>query len=204
MTILLVRHGETEWNLQRRFQGRLDSPLTTRGIAQADAIGRLLAALPEAATAPIVASPQGRAYRTAEIIRERLGAGRAIAVDDRLREHSLGSWDGLTYRQIAARSPGIFDGDGRHEWYFRSPDGDSHAAFAARIGDWLAEQDERASIIAVAHGLVGRVLRGRYAGLSRAVALTLPVPQDRIFRLSAGAIEELRVQPVSADAGGRG
>ena len=70
MTILLVRHGETEWNRTRRYQGWSDSPLTPRGLAQAEAIGRRLAGLPEAAGAAIVASPIGRASRTAEIIAE--------------------------------------------------------------------------------------------------------------------------------------
>ncbi len=74
VTILLVRHGETEWNRERRYQGRFDLPLTERGVAQARAIGRLFAALPDAAAASIVASPQGRARRTAKIIREELSA----------------------------------------------------------------------------------------------------------------------------------
>ena len=199
MTILLARHGETQWNLERRFQGRFDSPLTERGILQARAIGRLLMGLPAASSAPIVASPQGRARRTAEIIREELGSTRRVRVDERLREHSLGAWDGLTYREIEARCPGIFDGDGRHEWYFRAPAGESYAGLTARVGDWLAEQDSDALIVVVAHGLVSRVLRGLYAGLPRAVTLTLPVPQNRIFRLAAGSIETLAVPSDSGD-----
>jgi broad specificity phosphatase PhoE len=193
VTILLLRHGETEWNLERRYQGRFDSPLTERGAAQARAIGRLLAGLPAAVAAPIVASPQGRARRTAEIIREELGSAGAVRVDERLRELTLGSWDGLTYGEIEAVSPGIFD-DGGPEWCFRAPDGESYDAFAARAGEWLGEQNDAAPIIVVAHGLVGRVLRGLYAGLPREVALTLPVPQDRIYRLSNGAIEQLAVE----------
>ena len=58
MTIFLVRHGETEWNRARRYQGWSDSPLTERGIAQAEAIGRRLLTLPEASGAEIVASLQ--------------------------------------------------------------------------------------------------------------------------------------------------
>src|SRR4051812_50088063 len=69
-TILLVRHGETEWNRIRRYQGWLDSPLTPEGIAQAAALGRRLLLLPEAAEAAIVASPLGRARHTAAIIAE--------------------------------------------------------------------------------------------------------------------------------------
>jgi probable phosphoglycerate mutase len=61
----------------------------------------------------------------------------------------------------------------------------------ARLDEWLAEQDEAASIICVAHGLVSRMLRGLYARLPATVALSLPVPQDRIFRLSAGSVETI-------------
>jgi probable phosphoglycerate mutase len=191
VTILLVRHGETLWNRERRNQGRFDSPLTERGIAQARAIGRFLRNLPEAGSAPIIASPQGRARHTGELIREQLAGVCALRSDDRLRELTLGAWDGLTFREIEALSPGIFDGDGRHEWWFRAPNGESYGGFAARLADWLAEQDEAATIIAVAHGLVSRTLRGLYGGLERAAALRLPVPHDRIFRLSGGRIEKL-------------
>ena len=100
----------------------------------------------------------------------------------------------MTYGDVAKRSPAIFDGDGRYDWYFRSPDGESYDAFARRIADWLSELEQSAPIIVVAHGLVSRVLRGLYASLPRAVALTLPVPQDRIYRLSNGGIEQLAVE----------
>jgi len=199
MTILLLRHGETEWNRERRHQGRFDSPLTGRGIAQARAIGKLLRRLPEAAAAPIVASPQGRARHTAEIIRDELRATGPLHIDDRLREHSVGSWDGLTYREIEAEVPGIFAGEGSHAWYFRPLDSEGYAAFAARLGEWLDEQDEAAPVIAVAHGLVSRVLRGLYAHLPPPVALNLPVPQDKIFRLSGGAIEAIAASPVGGE-----
>jgi broad specificity phosphatase PhoE len=203
-SLLLVRHGETEWNLQRRFQGRLDSPLTENGIAQAHAIGRLCASLPNAALARIVASPLGRARRTAEIIVEHLSDAPELALDERLRELSIGSWDGLTYRDIAMRSPKIFDGDGRHEWYFRAPGGEPYEDFATRLGEWLTETEalDALLLVAVTHGIVSRVLRGLYARLPRETALTLPVPQDRIFRLSGGSIDELLVRTQSA--GGRG
>jgi broad specificity phosphatase PhoE len=199
--ILLVRHGETEWNLQRRIQGRLDSPLTERGRAQAHAIGQLVRSLPDAAFVRIVASPLGRAQRTAEIIAAHLDAEAELVIDDRLREISVGSWDGLTYRDIEIRSPGVFDGDGRHDWYFRAPDGETYAAFAARVAEWLAEVTEARLLVAVTHGIVSRVARGLYARLPRAMALTLPVPQDKIFRLAEGAIEEIAV-PAHLDGGG--
>jgi broad specificity phosphatase PhoE len=191
VTILLVRHGETEWNRARRNQGRFDSPLTARGVAQARAIGRILAALPEAAAAPIVSSPLGRARRTAEIIRTELGGTPPLHIDERLRELTIGAWDGLTYDEIEALAPGIFEREGP-QWWFCAPEGEGFEIFAARVGAWLAAQDEGAVVVAVAHGLVSRVLRGLYLALPQAQALRLPVPQDRIFRLSGGRVETIR------------
>jgi len=187
VTILLVRHGETEWNRARRYQGWSDSPLTPRGIAQAEAIGRRLCALPEAAAAEIIASPIGRARRTAEIIAECLGRAAPPRFDERLREISLGSWDGLDRREIMSRIGASFE---EFEWYFRTPDGEDYQTFAGRIAAWLAEQGN-GPVIAVCHGVVTRVLRGLYASLPRQEALRLAVPQDRIFRLADGRIEEV-------------
>ncbi len=193
--MLLVRHGETLSNLERRYHGRLDSPLTERGVAQANAIGRQIAALLKGQSAEIVSSPQPRALRTAELIRERLGSTVGpVIIDNRLCEISIGEWESLGHDEIAACAPGIFDGDGRYEWCFSAPGGETYDAFAARIADFLGDIDDAPSLIVVTHGIVARVLRGLYAGLSRSVALALPIPQDRIFRLSEGGIEEIVVE----------
>ncbi len=189
MTIFLVRHGETEWNRARRYQGWSDSPLTARGIAQAEAIGHRLRALPEAAAAEIVASPIGRARRTAQIIAECLGRTAPLRFDERLREISLGSWDGLDRAEIRSRMGEKF---AEFEWYFQTPDGERYEGFAGRIAGWLEAVGD-GPVIAVCHGVVTRVLRGLYAGLPRADALHLPVPQDRIFRLAGGTIEDIAV-----------
>jgi broad specificity phosphatase PhoE len=195
--ILLVRHGQTEWNRISRYQGWSDSPLTNRGIAQAQAIGRTLSMMVDSISAEMVASPTGRARHTAEIIHAALGRTAPLRFDDRLREISLGSWEGLDRAEIAARVPGVFDGDGHDEWYFHTPDGETFEIFWARVADWLASVRGQ-SVIAVTHGIVTRVLRGLYAGLPRAAALSLPVPQDRIFRLAGGLIDELRVDEPDA------
>jgi broad specificity phosphatase PhoE len=189
MTIFLVRHGETEWNRARRYQGWSDSPLTARGIAQAAAIGHCLRTLPEAAAAAIVASPLGRARHTAEIIAEVLRYAAPLRFDDRLREISLGPLDGLGRREIRALMGTAFV---EFEWYFQTAGGQTYDDFAGNIAAWLRDIGD-APVIAVCHGVVTRVLRGLYAGLPRAEALCLPVPQDRIFRLSGGAIEEIVV-----------
>jgi broad specificity phosphatase PhoE len=193
--MLLVRHGETLSNLDRRSHGRLDSPLTERGVAQANAIGRHIATLLKGQSAEIVSSPQPRALRTAELIRERLGSiVGPVMIDNRLCEISIGEWEGLCHDEIAACAPRIFDGDGRYEWCFGAPGGETYDAFAARIADFLGDIDDAPSLIIVTHGIVARVLRGLYDGLPRLVALSLPIPQDRIFRLSEGGIEEIVVE----------
>jgi probable phosphoglycerate mutase len=191
-TIFLVRHGETEWNRIRRYQGWSDSPLTDAGRAQAQAIGRRLSTLPEIRSAELVASPLGRARHTAEIIRQCLGRSEPLRFDDRLRELSFGSWDGFTRAEIAALMPGAFDEERRDEWYFATPDGETYEVFAGRVGAWLAEiQSGGQSLIVVTHGVVTRILRGLYAGLPRAAAMRLPVPQDRIFSLAHGTMVEI-------------
>jgi len=208
--MLLVRHGETQANLDGIYHGRLDSPLTGRGREQALRIGGHLASMAGAARFRIVASPQPRAVQTAHIIADCLGSAIAdILLDDRLREVSIGAWEGLSHAEIEKLEPGTFDNDGRHDWFFRAPGGEPYESFSARVADWLREFSATPSRVVVTHGIVGRVLRGIYAGLPRLEALALPIPQDRIFRLSDGAIEEIlietngtAVRPASAEANG--
>jgi probable phosphoglycerate mutase len=184
--LLIIRHGESEWNLERRWQGWLDSQLTRLGLEQAR---HRAAGLASNGFAPVCvhSSDLGRARRTAEIIAQCLGNTAPLRFDERLREISLGSWDGLDRRDIRSRMGVGFE---EFEWYFQTPDGETYDGFAGRIAGWLAEQ-EGGPVIAVSHGVVTRVLRGLYANLPRAEALRLPVPQDRIFRLGHGSIEEI-------------
>jgi probable phosphoglycerate mutase len=187
--IYLIRHGETEWNAQGRFQGKLDSRLTDTGLRQAEAIGTRLAELDLSFDA-FVTSPLGRTRQTTAIIAECVHLPAAQS-DDRLAEVSLGSWDGLTHIDIDARWPGLLDGSTPFDWFFRSPDGESYDAALLRAEYWLREQ--QGVTVAVSHGLVGRIIRGAYSGLSRTEALSLPVPQDVIWRLSNGRIDPIHV-----------
>jgi len=85
-----------------------------------------------------------------------------LRLDDRLRELSFGSRDGLRRSEIAALQPGTFDGESSHEWYFATPDGETYEVFAGRVAAWLAEAGD-GPLIVVTHGVVTRVLRGLYA-----------------------------------------
>lgn len=202
MTLYLVRHGQTQFNLARRYQGALDSPLTALGVEQAGRMGAVLATLVPPGT-PMVCSPLGRARHTAEIIMRTAGLA-APTLDSRLAEISLGAWDGMTDEDIDFTFPGARDGTSRWDWHFASPDGERYEAMAARLGDWLAEATaSEGPLVAVSHGMAGRVLRGLYADLNRDEALKLDVPQDAVFRLAEGRIERIDCLPLETVGDGR-
>jgi len=184
--ILLARHGETEFNVARRAQGLVDSPLTPRGVRQAHATADLLADLVERETGPwrMVSSPLGRAVATAEIFSARLRL--PFTHDARLREHSMGAFDGLHASEFVPR----FRTDvPPHERPFHTPEGESYEALAERLSAFLSEVGPADRIIAVSHGAAGRVLRGLAGGLNREAMLTLEIPHGAVFRLHNGQVD---------------
>lgn len=187
MTLYLLRHGETLWNTQGRFQGQLDSPLTPTGIAQADLMARRLAQEigPNPDRFNLAVSPLGRARQTAD----RLTAAIPLAAKDEphLMEVTIGSWDGMTLYEIDQEYPGALTGTDAFDWYFRSPDGETFDQIHARATAWLA--DIATPTIAISHGLTGRIIRGAYLGLSQREMLTLPVPQNGFYRLQDGQVD---------------
>ncbi len=196
--IYLVRHGETAWNREGRMQGQLDSRLTARGAAQARRIGQTLRALIDQGDGySMVASPLGRARRSASIICDVLGrdAG-AFATDDRLKEIGWGEWEGLTHDEIEARHPGELARRRRDLWCYAPRGGESYEAVAARVKDWLDEIAPGQRLIVVAHGTMGRVLRGLYANLPIPELVALERPQDALFRLHGGEVVRIEAGPV--------
>jgi probable phosphoglycerate mutase len=181
-TIFLVRHGRTEWNATGRYQGRLDSPLTDRGLAQAEAYGQLLAAY--GLTEPVAChvSPLGRARATAALMARSLSL--ALRNEPRIVEVSIGVWDGMSEYEIDAEYPKLRDGAGR-AWYFRAPGGETLEAARARAADWLADIND--TTIAVTHGVIGRIIRGTYLGLADGPMMDLTSGEDRMYMLRAGA-----------------
>jgi broad specificity phosphatase PhoE len=185
--IYLLRHGETEWNAQGRYQGKLDSPLTRRGRKQAEDVGRLLSAILKGRNVALHVSPLGRTRETAEIICNFIDA--APVIEPRIREVSIGSWDGLTHIDIDGGWPGRLDGCNAYDWFFHAPDGESYQEALVRVSSWLT--DLKGVTVAVSHGLAGRIIRGAYLGLTREQTLTLPVPQEIIWHLLDQRVEAL-------------
>ena len=111
MNVLVVRHAESVWNRDGRWQGQADPPLSSAGAAQARAAAAALGSID-----CIVTSDLERARSTAEIIADALGAGPVI-VDDRWRERDVGRWQGLTVDQIERDYPGaLASGDRPPGW----------------------------------------------------------------------------------------
>lgn len=191
--IILVRHGETHWNVEHRFQGQKDSPLTERGRRQAAAMAGLVRDLirREGGAWRLVASPLGRAHDTATVIAD--ATGLALETDPRIMEINVGDWEGLTWTEVSAGR----DASSRH-WIFDAPGGETHDDVQARIEDFLAglppEPDRR--VVVVSHGAAGRVMRGVYVGLDREAMLDLDVPQDAVYRLQNGQIDRFDCEPV--------
>ncbi len=102
MHLLLIRHGETDWNNERRIQGNTDTPLNTCGIEQAEQLATRIA---EEKIDALYTSPLARARMTAEIIGQKCGL--APNLDDRLREKSVGDLESLTVEEVERRYPNL-------------------------------------------------------------------------------------------------
>lgn len=153
--VLLVRHGQSEWNAEGRWQGQADPPLSPLGRTQAAA-----AAGAAGAVAGIVASDLQRAWVTAEIIADHLGVG-PVRPEPRLRERDAGEWTGLTRTEINARWPGYLL-DGR-----RPPGFELDDAILGRVFEALAALHHHhpgEAVLAVAHAGVIRAVE-RHIGI---------------------------------------
>ncbi len=138
----MVRHGQSEWNADGRWQGQEDPPLTDLGRAQARQAARAVGAVDG-----IFASPLDRAATTASIISEELGVGPVITLPG-LMERNAGEWQGLTRSEIAELHPGYLE-DGR-----RPPGWEDDDLVEARVLgalDAIAREHPYGSVVAVAH-----------------------------------------------------
>lgn len=146
-TILLARHGETDWNRDGRWQGWADPPLNDTGRTQARALAEQLRATPFDA---VYSSDLRRARETAEIV----AAPHAVPVvaDPGLREIDIGSWSGLTRAEIDERFPAGERPDGETR--------DRHTARVLEAVERIARENPGRRILLVTHGGTMRALHG--------------------------------------------
>ena len=191
VTLYFCRHGETQANVEKRFQGRtVDTPLTSRGREQAHAVAQSLKEdVSDPAVLTYVSSPLQRARTTMEIIRADLGLPQsAYRTDDRLQEIDLGAWDGLTDAQARALDPAAFEQRGNDKWNVRVPGGgENYADVAARAESWI--RDMTADTFAVAHGAFTRILRGLFMGVDWKAMSNLDEKQGVLFRVRGNTIK---------------
>ncbi len=186
-TIYFVRHGETVWNTERRLQGSLDSRLTNEGLAQAlENAQTLEEALPNIATLAFVSSPLGRARMTMDLIRARLALPvPGYVVEERLAEVRFGDWEGMTFKQIESNFPDQWAERQRAKWTHAPPNGESFAQASERLKAWVGEL--KSDTVVVAHGAVGRILRGLNLGMpEEKIAYSGDPLHDRVYRLVNG------------------
>ena len=182
--LLLIRHGESEWNAVGRWQGQADPPLSERGLQQAEAAARMLGTFES-----VTASPLRRAADTAVIIAAELGVG-PVPTDPDLMERDAGPWQGLTRDEIEAGWPGHLDSGTRPEGY------EDDVALMGRVGAGLGRVVARteSEALVVTHG-----------GVIYALEKACGEPWTRIANLAGRWIEWLdgglalgpRIEPIT-------
>ena len=179
--LILIRHGETFWNAEGRLQGQSDSPLTPRGVAQAQAIARRLQ---HEAFSALYASHLQRVLDTAAPIAAM--SGHRVQVDPRLQERAYGIFEGLTHPEASVQHAAVYQ-----EYQtnlspdFAIPQAESTSQMLARGRTVLTELAERhpgERIVIVSHGSFLRVM------LSHMLGIPLDIKQR--FRLANGSLSE--------------
>lgn len=184
MTVYLARHGETVWNAEGRYQGRLDSPLTDTGRAQARSTAETMR---ERGIERLLCSPLGRARDTAHVVEKALGL--VPEIDDDLCESDIGRWEGLTRDEVESAYPGELARREEDRLHYRPPGGESLVDMLVRARAVAGRLDGRTTLI-VAHSAINRVLVAALIGWEDRIA-DIYQPHHVIYRIdrAAGATE---------------
>jgi 2,3-bisphosphoglycerate-dependent phosphoglycerate mutase len=171
--MVVIRHGETLWNLDGRYQGHADSPLTEKGIAQAEAVGKRMKQYPFDV---LYSSDLPRAYRTAQCIAT--NTQQKIVIDTRLRERNLGIFQGMCREEFVQQHPEIYAQYQANLLDYVIPQGESIRQCYQRSMEYfetLAQHHAGATIVLVTHG-------GILANLLKC-ALNIPLQAPRNFHV---------------------
>lgn len=177
----MIRHGETDWNLEGRFQGQTDIPLNFKGRQQAAYNGRKLKGIiGNPSDWQFVASPMGRTRNTMEIARLQMELEpKEYDTDERLIEITFGDWEKSTLAELASKNQFDIQRRQLNKWNFTPPGGESYASGSVRAEPFFAEL--AAPSIIVTHGGIIRAVRHLIEGMDGNEAATLSIPQDKIY-----------------------
>jgi broad specificity phosphatase PhoE len=172
--LILCRHGETDWNVEGRYQGQDDPPLNGQGVAQAR---QLAEELRDVGLEVLYSSPLRRALQTAEVVATTLGL--PLNVDRRLMEIHQGDWQGRLRAEIAARYPALFRRWQSEPWAVTPPGGENLARVQSRVYAALDEiltchPDDCVGL--VTHRIPIALIKVRYQGLEPDVVRTIQLP----------------------------
>ncbi len=192
--IYFARHGQTDWNAERRLQGQRDIPLNSLGRVQAAQSGEILRDLfardnLRAADLDYVSSPLGRARETMELMRTGLGLPPSdYRIDPRLMEMSFGRWEGYTYEELQLREAAGLAARERDKWGFVLPEGESYEQLVVRVRDWY-ESIGRDTVVA-AHGGVCRALIAHLGIEPKETASLGDIGQGCLYVFAAGGMTQ--------------
>jgi probable phosphoglycerate mutase len=179
--VFIVRHGQTEWNIEGRRQGQLDSPLTDIGRGAAQRAGTILSGLDADA---LFSSPLGRAWQTAQIIDDVLGLG--VQSEAGLQEIDHGELAGRTNHEIEESNPGLLEERRSRLYDWRFPDGESYsdgdrraAAVLRRIETVPARRP-----VLVTHEMIARMLLRNLLRLNPEDALGRSFAQGAVYQVA--------------------
>lgn len=161
-TLILVRHGQTDWNVNARYMGWTDEPLNDEGMRQAESVARRLCHWPISA---VYSSPLQRAARTAEIVARPHSV--VVKEIDELGEMRIGAWEGMFAREIAAAYPDLWRTWRTNPGDFRMPGGESLGEVRQRVTtafDRITAAAEGKMVLAVTHDVVVRLLSAHCLG----------------------------------------
>lgn len=183
--IYIIRHGQTVWNLEGKKQGRKDSPLTLKGIKQGQNIANYLKNK-NLLNFQLVISPQWRCQQFASIICELVNKEFSDCIlEEGLREHSFGLWEGKTEFEIENEFPGFLEKRYKPDnyWSYIVPMGESYELLSKRV-EKVLEKYKNKNIIFVCHEMVSKVIRGHVLDLGKEEILRSKHPQDVIYEIN--------------------
>lgn len=187
MLLYVIRHGQTDWNAERRMQGQRNIDLNAVGREQARGNGLLLKDIlgDDIVSYDFVASPLARTRETMEIVRAAAGLKLDdYRTDERLVEVCFGDWEGSTLKELKLTQPERLAERNLAKWDFIPPgeDSESYEILSWRVGSWL--QSVAGPTVCVAHGGVIRALFRLITDISKEDAAEGEIPQDRILQIN--------------------
>ncbi|EGR1756999.1 phosphoglycerate mutase [Vibrio parahaemolyticus] len=184
--IFVLRHGETEFNADKKLQGHCNSSLTSKGSDQARRVGTTLKQYVENRPLRVYSSTLGRALQTSQIVCEELNYSyENLNKEPRLKEFSLGEWEQRTIPSLEQEIPNLL---AQNDWYLQAPNCETYESVRERLSSWLSDVAHDEDIVVVSHGLTGIVLRGLLLGMDYTQVWQQDLPQDAFFIIEDGRI----------------